>query len=70
MMRSSTLFDSENWEDLGRCACGAQIHANRKDFAVMHTVPWCQAFQELEPDEFLTYVRRSRGIPDPPEAIQ
>ena len=51
--------------NLGLCACGAKILADEKECAVAHELPYCKAFKELEPDEFLTYVRRWRGLPDP-----
>ena len=50
--------------DLGLCACGQRIYSSEDPIAVMHELPYCQKFKELEPVEFLTYVRRSRGIPD------
>ncbi len=53
-------------ESLGMCVCGRQIYANVERGAVAHEMPECAAFEVFEPDEFLTYVRRSRGIPDPP----
>ena len=54
---------------LGACPCGKAIFAIVEVCAVVHEVPYCKKFLELEPDEFLAYVRRSRGIPDetPPE---
>ncbi len=51
-------------DDLGLCPCGKRIGATRKGYAVVHDDPPCQKFLELELVEFLTYVRRSRGIPD------
>lgn len=51
--------------DLGECVCGQRIYASRTGIAgVVHEAPACQKFLELEPVEFLKYVRRSRGIPD------
>jgi hypothetical protein len=50
--------------DLGVCICGQPISASVEGCAVIHDMPLCQKFLDLEPDEFLTYVRRSRGIPD------
>jgi hypothetical protein len=49
---------------LGLCVCGKPIYAVLYYGAVLHDLPPCAKFIELEPDEFLTYVRRSRGIPD------
>lgn len=54
-----------NAEDLGLCTCGRRIYADVKQGAVMHDEPACKKFLELEPDQFLTYVRRSRGLPEP-----
>lgn len=50
---------------LGQCVCGATIFADTEQGAVIHGMPYCKAFEQLEPDEFLSYVRRSRGLPDP-----
>lgn len=52
-------------EYLGLCPCGRQIYADSKQGAVIHDMPACQNFLELEPDKFLTYVRESRGLPSP-----
>ena len=49
---------------LGLCPCGREIYASVSQFAVIHQVPFCKQFEELEPDDFVAYVRRSRGIPD------
>jgi hypothetical protein len=51
-------------ESLGLCVCGRAIYAVVNVGAVLHDLLPCPKFIELEPDEFLTYVRRSRGIPD------
>ena len=53
-----------NTVNLGLCACGGQIYATTEPPAVIHERPECKQFLELEPDKFLTYVRRSRGIGD------
>lgn len=50
--------------DVGICACGQPIAVSTKDFAVIHKLPQCEQFKQLEPDEFLAYVRRNRGITD------
>ncbi len=55
-----------NVEDLGLCACGRRIYADAEQCAVVHELPYCEKFLRLEPLEFLRYVRRSRGLPDPP----
>jgi hypothetical protein len=49
-------------EDLGLCVCGQRIGAAEN--GVIHDHPACHEFIEMEPTEFLDYVRRSRGIPD------
>jgi hypothetical protein len=51
-------------KSLGLCVCGKRIEMVVGHAAVLHDLPPCAKFIELEPDEFLTYVRRSRGIPD------
>lgn len=53
-------------EPLGLCACGKAIYASTEEGAVAHELPPCKEFLELEPVEFLRYVRRSRGIADSP----
>lgn len=60
------LFDANaNYEPLGKCPCGQMIAVSTHPPAVMHAMPYCQKFLEFELDEFLTYVRRSRGLPEP-----
>ena len=49
---------------LGKCVCGKDIFADFAEYAVMHEMPYCAEFEALEPDEFLAFVRRSRGISD------
>jgi hypothetical protein len=51
-----------NPKDLGLCPCGKRIYVDVQHYAVIHDEPACKKFMELEPDKFLTYVRRSRGI--------
>ncbi len=53
-----------NAEDLGLCVCGRRIYADTTCGAVLHEVPYCKAFEQLDPLDFFTYVRQSRGIPD------
>lgn len=54
-----------NGESLGLCPCGREIFADVELGAVAHEKPYCQEFAELEPDKYLAYVRRSRGLPSP-----
>jgi hypothetical protein len=58
---------TEEFEDIGRCPCGQRIGANAETCAVVHALPYCDAFMALEPDDFLEYVRKSRGIVAPGE---
>lgn len=51
-------------QPLGLCPCGKEIAASMDPPSVVHGLPYCEKFLALEPDEFLTYVRRSRGISD------
>lgn len=53
------------YQALGRCPCGGEIAWSMDPPSVLHAVPYCAKFLELEPDEFLTYVRRARGLPEP-----
>jgi hypothetical protein len=57
-------FESLNPTDLGLCPCGGKIYADTDQCAVIHEIPYCKPFRDLEPDKFLAYVRRSRGIAD------
>jgi hypothetical protein len=52
------------YEDLGLCPCGKQIGANGRGGAIIHGIPPCKPFLELEPIQFLVYVRKARGISD------
>ena len=53
--------DTEKFEDLGLCPCGQSIGANTETGSVVHWFPPCKKFLELDPLEFLTYVRISRN---------
>lgn len=57
-------YEYNQMKNLGPCVCGAKIYADSVNCAVMHELPACEKFKQLEPDEVLAYVRRSRGIPD------
>lgn len=52
-------------EHIGICPCGKNIFASRDEPCIAHDAPLCEAFDKMDPDEFVTYVRRSRGLPDP-----
>jgi hypothetical protein len=56
---SKTLLDAE---DLGLCPCGRRIYADLTHTGVIHEMPMCVPFQELEAEEFLRYVRLSRNV--------
>jgi hypothetical protein len=58
------IEDLKAVEPLGRCPCGGEIAADAEQGAVVHSEPVCQKYLELDPLEFLVYVRRSRGLPD------
>lgn len=49
---------------LGKCPCGAEIYYTLDPPAVLHALPYCQKFIDLDVDEFLRYVRHTRGITD------
>lgn len=56
----------------GICPCGGEFTAGQVAEGehqgapvVLHDKPLCAKFEELEPDEFLTYVRQSYGIKAP-----
>jgi hypothetical protein len=53
------------FEEFGLCPCGKKIAVSARDLAVAHVEPFCSEFMLLEPDEFLTYVRKARGLPYP-----
>ena len=62
-IKQPTTF-KDIYTPLGLCPCGKAIGASVAFGSVFHAFPPCPKFAELEPDEFLAYVRRSRGIPD------
>jgi hypothetical protein len=49
---------------LGKCVCGKNIYGSISLNGVAHDLPYCNIFIKLEPDKFLTFIRKSRGIPD------
>jgi hypothetical protein len=50
---------------LGLCPCGGEIAASTDPPCVAHKAPTCKAFDDLDPDEFLTYVRIAREKNEP-----
>jgi hypothetical protein len=57
-MISKTLLDAE---DLGLCPCGRRIYADVRKTGLLHEMPMCVPFEELQPEEFLRYVRIARS---------
>jgi hypothetical protein len=50
-------------QDLGLCVCGGKISASTNPpavMAVMHSIPYCEQFEKLDPEDFLAFVRMSR----------
>ena len=47
---------------VGSCPCGGEIMVSTEPTGVGHAVPPCSKYLELEPDEFLAYVRKSREV--------
>lgn len=55
----------------GPCPCGGTFtvgeakKGGEKVGAVVHSIPFCEEFAKLGPGEYLTFVRRSFGLPEP-----
>lgn len=52
-------------QDLGLCPCGGKLMASVAGDplpALAHEPPVCKAFDELDVDDFLTYVRKQREL--------
>lgn len=45
----------------GACLCGATFYVFENPPAVAHAQPTCKAYDDLEPDEFLAYLRTGRN---------
>jgi hypothetical protein len=54
---------SGKWIGLCPC-CQNNLYADAHVGAIVHDFPPCGKFKELDPLDFIRYVRRSRGIPD------
>lgn len=49
----------------GICPCGKKFFVDSKNYAVIHELPMCDKFRDLEPDKYLRYVRQATtGIKD------
>lgn len=49
----------------GRCPCGKKFFVDSKQHGVIHELPMCDKFRDLEHHEFLRYVRQATtGITD------
>jgi hypothetical protein len=44
---------------IGICPCGSKVFASENPPALAHEPPVCQKFDDLEVDEFLTYMRKA-----------
>lgn len=51
-----------NGTPLGLCGCGRHIYADVQKMAVIHELPFCKEFKDLDPKEFLAHVRKARGL--------
>jgi hypothetical protein len=51
-----------NITELGKCPCGEYIGMDENRYAVIHSFPVCDKFDELEPNDFLKYIRQCRGM--------
>lgn len=51
-----------NMQSLGTCPCGGKIAFSLDPPAVAHEPPICENFFLMDPDEFLTYIRKSLGL--------
>lgn len=49
-------------QEFGKCPCGSRILITIYPPAVAHEPPVCEKFAELEPDDFLAYVRGTLEI--------
>lgn len=51
--------------NLGKCVCGGNIYASdslEPNYFVVHDVPYCKQFEQMEQTDFLIYIKTSRGI--------
>ena len=58
--------------DVGICACGQPIAVSTKDFAVIHKLPQCEQFKQLEPGTIhvkLETICRGIGISPSPQHL-
>lgn len=46
------------------CLCGSQIYAD-DNYGLLHELPVCEPFARMEPDEFVTWLRKQKGLPSP-----
>ena len=63
MNETITLRD---FSDLGTCVCGRPIGMGYlvQKPVVVHEMPFCEAFEIMGPIDFLTYVRKAKGLKD------
>lgn len=46
-----------------RCPCGQIFDMDQATGAVMHTMPMCNAFERLEPSDFIKWARENGARP-------
>lgn len=59
--------DGVEYSYIGRCLCGGEVHAcadDPKTSGVVHSLPTCPAFDSHDPADYVTWLRRGKGIPD------
>ena len=44
------------------CLCGKKCYVDTPRCAVIHEMPMCKKFRDLEPDKFLRYVRQATTV--------
>ncbi len=51
------------------CPCGKNVYQSLNPPVVIHSEPRCRKFDELEPLEFLRWMRRTYKIPGPEDPV-
>lgn len=61
------ITEIKNARLIAICSCGQKVHSFNEQgtFGLIHEEPICEPFERMEPLEFVTWLRKKKGLPSP-----
>ncbi len=48
-----------------KCICGGDICTDDEMKSLLHSMPTCAKFDAMDPEDFIVWVRETKGLPSP-----